>query len=404
MGTPTAPFENNKAFGVYIHFPYCEKLCSYCDFVVSANPRIPHREYAEAVLQELEHRAKRFEGLNLVSIYFGGGTPSLWDPFQIKNVIKAVATKFGGSHLREVTMEANPSPKLSQTLESLQGAGISRISLGVQTLQDSNLNLLNRSHTSIQALEDLEGILANTSFKKTSADLIYGLPGSTVDSVTRDTQKLCDMGIKHLSLYALTVEDGTPLNRAVQRKKIIVPEDDRVADQAEAVWETANRRGLFHYEISSCAVPGNEAIHNSLYWHQRAYMGLGVGAHGLEPISDNQQSPYQHRVYRQNTNKIKDYLKNPTRSGTESAHDRESWLQDLLIVRPRWLHGFRESEIYTHTLPLEEELIRREIQTFIGEGILIDENGKLRLSPRGVLFADAVTERLVSHIGHQASR
>jgi len=404
MGTPTAPFENNKAFGVYIHFPYCEKLCSYCDFVVSTNPRIPHKEYAEAVLQELDDRAKRFEGLDLVSIYLGGGTPSLWDPIQIKNVIEAIVTKFGGSHLREVTMEANPSADLSRTFDSLQGAGISRISLGVQTLQDTNLSLLNRSHTSLQALQDLEGILANTSFKNTSADLIYGLPGSTVDSVTRDTQILCDMGIKHLSLYALTVEDGTSLNRAVQRKKIIVPEDDRVADQAEAVWETANRGGLFHYEISSCAVPGNEAIHNSLYWHQRAYMGLGVGAHGLEPLSDSRETPYQHRVYRQNTNKVKDYIEHPTRSGTESAHDRMSWLHDLLIVRPRWLNGFRESEIYAHTFPMEEELMRREVQTFIAEGILIEDNEKLRLSARGILFADAVTERLVSHIGHQASR
>jgi len=399
----TEPFENPRAFGVYIHFPYCERICSYCDFVVTASSDIPHKNYANAVLREFEDRGPRFDDMDLVSIYFGGGTPSLWSPDQIAKIINRITDRYGREHIREITLEANPSPQLQGRLDALAKAGITRISLGIQSLDDATLQTLCRTHTASQALSDLERILVHPAFQKTSGDLIYGLPNSTVASVTQDAERICDLGISHLSMYALTLEEGTPLKRSVTRETISIPDDDHVADQAEAIWTVAQNSGLTLYEVSSAAVPGHEAIHNSLYWHQRGYLGLGVGAHGLEPAFSSASNAYARWVYRENTKKLPQYLAEPEGSAKETPHNRISWLQDLLIVRPRWLQGFLVDEIYAHTTSSEREKVMSELTRLENEDLLTLNGSHLRLTHRGLLFADSVTERLVSQIGHQAT-
>ena len=160
MNTPDAqePFKDPQAFGIYIHFPYCSSICSYCDFVVTATPQIPHHEYAAVILEEFHDRADRFDELELTSIYFGGGTPSLWDPKQVHRIIETICSRFGRNTVQEITLEANPSPELEANLDGFVKAGVNRISLGIQSLNNQILKELRRTHSAEEALSNLDQV------------------------------------------------------------------------------------------------------------------------------------------------------------------------------------------------------------------------------------------------------
>jgi oxygen-independent coproporphyrinogen-3 oxidase len=265
------------ALGLYVHFPYCRRRCPYCDFAIAIAPpgEIPHAAWADAVLEELSLRAPLVEGRELVSIYFGGGTPALWKPAEIGRVIAAAQARLGEA--QEITVEANPLDCRPETLAGLRAAGVNRISLGAQSVRDEDLVQLGRDHDAASALSAVAAV-RRAGFPRLSVDLIYAVPGLTTAAWERTLARAIGLGPDHLSLYQLTVEPQTPLAEAVRRGKVTPAPDELSAEQFETAHRLLEAAGWEHYEVSAYARPGARAVHNSLYWTGGEYLGIGNGA------------------------------------------------------------------------------------------------------------------------------
>ncbi|ACY15082.1 oxygen-independent coproporphyrinogen III oxidase [Haliangium ochraceum DSM 14365] len=273
--------------GVYVHVPWCRTLCPYCDFAVSVVGRsgIPHRAYLDALCAELSERAPALGDRELVSIYLGGGTPSLWEPACVAALIDAVTAALGARSALargalEITLEANPQDCAPERLAAWRQGGVNRLSIGVQSLRPQALAVLGRSH-----LGDGMAALAAAraaGFTRVSADAIFGVPGAAADrddsALDRSIEALAATGVGHLSVYELTIETRTAYGKAVRAGRMQPLAEDVLAAQYEAVHRALAARGYQHYEISSYARPGHRAVHNSLYWSGAEYLGLGCGA------------------------------------------------------------------------------------------------------------------------------
>ncbi len=266
---------------LYVHFPYCVHHCSYCDFNVVTPRRIPQRAFTDALLAELATRAGDL-GAPTRSLYFGGGTPSLWAPDELARVVEAVRRAPGLEPDAEVTLEANPAEVTAERVAAWRRMGISRVSLGVQALHDELLTRIERQHGVERALEAI-ALVAEGGFRSYSLDFIFGLPGQTPAAWEADLERIAGLGAPHLSVYALTVEPRTTLARFVERGRVVVPDDAAQAEMLFTARRVLRAAGFEHYEISSYARPGHRAVHNSGYWQWRPYLGLGPGAHGFVP-------------------------------------------------------------------------------------------------------------------------
>ncbi|HEU4430509.1 MAG TPA: radical SAM family heme chaperone HemW [Myxococcota bacterium] len=275
---------DSPTLGVYFHVPFCERICPYCDFpVVAARtlPRDAEERYVTALCAELEGRAEAFSGRQLATVYLGGGTPSLLDPDSVARLIGTARAAFAGTPA-EVTLEANPSTTERSRLAAFRAAGVNRLSVGVQSFDDETLRRLGRAHRAAEAHAFLEAA-RSADFSNLSLDLIFAAPGQTLAGVERDVRSAAAHAPDHVSAYALTLEPGTPFARAVAADKLAVPGDDEAAEMMLAIAGSLERAGLARYEISSWARPGRAAAHNRRYWQRRPVLGVGLGAHSLEP-------------------------------------------------------------------------------------------------------------------------
>jgi oxygen-independent coproporphyrinogen-3 oxidase len=268
--------------GIYIHFPWCRNLCPYCDFPVAvARPgkEPPHEAYRDAVLGELDDRAGGFAGRRLVSIYLGGGTPSLWRPDAIASVIEAAAGRFAADAAAlEVTIEANPADCTPATMAAWRAAGIGRVSIGVQSLDAGELVVLGRDHRMGDGPAAVAAALA-AGFRSVSADLILGAPTAGAHAgAPASVAALAASGAPHLSVYELTIEPRTRFGKLAARGELVPLAEEVLADLYVATHHALEAAGFEHYEVSSYARPGHRAIHNGLYWRGAEYLGLGVGA------------------------------------------------------------------------------------------------------------------------------
>jgi oxygen-independent coproporphyrinogen-3 oxidase len=272
-----------RPFGVYVHFPYCTHRCPYCDFAVTTEPVPGDRRYARAVLAELALRAPAFEGLSPASIYLGGGTPSLWDPDEVAEVLAAIRRRFRFPDGAEVTIEANPEGSDRGRLRALRAAGVNRVSIGAQSFDPGVLAKLGRRHGPEAAERAIRA--AADEVGNASVDLIYGARRSTVAIAASDAARAAGAGAAHVSAYQLTLDaevlaEEVPLARMRREGRLPLPSDDDAARQGAAIRQALRRAGLRRYEISNYARPGRESVHNRLYWEGEGYLGLGAGAWG----------------------------------------------------------------------------------------------------------------------------
>ncbi|MFL5377505.1 MAG: radical SAM family heme chaperone HemW, partial [Myxococcales bacterium] len=246
--------------GIYIHFPYCLSKCPYCDFASRAEAVIPQERYTEAVLRELRARAAQFAepSREVVSIYFGGGTPSLWDPSQVGRVLAACRDLFDVREGAEITLEANPGTTDEGRFTAFRKLGVNRLSIGVQSFADSQLLVLGRKHSASEAERAFRTARA-AGFDNVSLDLIHGGSGHTVEAAARDAASAVALGPEHISAYALTLTglaEDVPMAKAVRRGEVVLPSDDEQAAMGEAVRSELARGGYARYEISNFARPG----------------------------------------------------------------------------------------------------------------------------------------------------
>lgn len=266
---------------IYVHFPWCLAKCPYCDFVSYAKERedIDHDGYADAVIREAERRARTFGG-RIGSVFFGGGTPSLWDPRALGRTLRRFRELFPMTDEVEVTAECNPTSLDADGAKALVDVGVDRLSIGTQSLRREQLRFLGRLHDPAGAQRAIEGALA-AGVPRVSTDLIFGLPDQSPDDAREQASALADLGLRHLSCYQLTIEPGTQFGERKKRGLLPMADEAHVAESFLAIDEALSARGLRHYEISNYAAPGHEARHNLAYWKGDEYVGLGCAAYGF---------------------------------------------------------------------------------------------------------------------------
>ena len=284
-----APGIGEPGFGVYVHWPFCAAKCPYCDFNSHVRHQPPDQaRFAAAFAREIATLAARAPGRTVDSIFIGGGTPSLMEPATVAAILDAVAAHWPLATDVEVTMEANPSSVEAERFRGYRAAGVNRLSLGVQALNDHDLRFLGRLHDVGQALRAIE--IARANFPRLSFDLIYARPGQAPAAWGMELSQALKLAADHLSLYQLTVEPGTPFFALHEAGKLAVPDADAGSELYGVTQEVCDAAGLPAYEISNHAMPGAECRHNLVYWRYGEYAGVGPGAHGRLKLADGRHA------------------------------------------------------------------------------------------------------------------
>lgn len=374
-------------FGVYIHFPYCRKRCPYCDFAVHARARIPHEQYARAVVRELGDRAAAFAGRRLVSVYFGGGTPGLWRADCIGDVLRAVRQSFDSDGDVEVTVEANPDDLPRAQLDGLRAAGVTRLSLGVQSLEPKHLATLGRSHGRAEAERAVAEARA-AGFARLSIDLMFGMPSQTLTELEADLAGVLALEPDHVSVYNLTIEDRTAFGGLMRAGLLSIPDSGVCAEMYERIDARLAAAGFGHYEISSWARAGRRAVHNTLYWTGGEYLGLGCSAHSFRrlPGGGGERSSV--------VRSVDEWLRAPS-PATSEILDAAALEKEAVWLGLRLLDGVeRAAHARLHGVdPVAAHA--DEVARLVAEGLVRVTPERLALTPRGVLFADEVGARFV---------
>ena len=269
----------NGGFGIYVHWPFCQAKCPYCDFNSHVSREIDQNLWLRAYLSEIDRYAEMCGGRPLTSVFFGGGTPSLMNPEVVHGVLERIRSHWAISNNVEITLEANPGSVEAGRFAGYAQAGVNRISMGIQALNNRDLQRLGRIHSVEEARAAFD--IARAHFNRVSFDLIYARQDQTLSDWQSELREALSMAVDHLSLYQLTIEQGTAFGDRYNRGGLKgLPEDDLSADMYEATQDICGEAGMLAYEVSNHAKPGAESLHNSVYWKYGDYVGIGPGAHG----------------------------------------------------------------------------------------------------------------------------
>ena len=371
--------------GIYIHIPFCIQRCSYCNFfsVVSINLV---NEVINAIIKELSIRKDYLKNEPVQTIYFGGGTPSLLTIQQIEKLLNTVYTNFPVEQNAEITFEANPDDLTKNYLFDLKEVGINRLSIGIQSFDDDKLKILNRRHNATQAHEAVREA-QKAGFSNISIDLIYGLPFQSLDELETDLDKAFSLSIQHLSAYGLTFEEKTLLSKQ-KEKKIIEPADEELMIKMyELLLEESSKKGFDAYEISNFSLPGFYSRHNSSYWNQTPYLGVGPSAHSYNGISRQ----WNVAAIQKYTEGI---LKNSTFYEQEilSLEDRYN---EYVLLGLRTKNGINIDALEQNFGTELKDFCLENIKTFIDNEKVYWCGSFLRLNTKGKLISDTIIAQLM---------
>jgi putative oxygen-independent coproporphyrinogen III oxidase len=379
-----------KAFGVYVHWPFCLSKCPYCDFNSHVrHTAIDEERFARAFAREIETMAARVPGRDVASIFLGGGTPSLMQPQTVGAILDAIGKHWRVAPGAEVTLEANPTSVEAARFAGYRAAGVNRVSLGVQALDDFSLKELGRLHSAREALDAVA--IARKSFERYSFDLIYARPEQTPAMWADELKLAISEAAEHLSLYQLTIEEGTPFFGLHAAGKLKTPDESRARALYDVTQEVCARHDLPAYEISNHARAGAECRHNLVYWRGQEYAGIGPGAHGRLDIGGARHATATEK-------RPEAWLMRVEANGhgvvTDDVLNREERADEFLLMGLRLKEGI-DPERYT---ALSGRAIDpRRIAVLREEGaIAVDADGRLRVTPTGFPVLDAVVADLAA--------
>jgi oxygen-independent coproporphyrinogen III oxidase len=381
----------SENFGVYVHVPFCARKCSYCDFYSIEGTALKDR-YLVALQREIAKMARRTAAAAVDSIYLGGGTPTMMSPIDIERILVEIERFFTIAPTAEITIEVNPGTVDSNALRALRSLGINRVSVGVQSFDDSALSFLGRIHTAKEARACF-GSAQAAGFENISIDLIFAIPGQSRTDLKKVLAEALEMAPQHLAAYSLIVEEHTPLHTLVQVGKVHPVAEDEEAEQFMMTMETLEDAGYDHYEVSNYAKPGYRSRHNSSYWHHHNYLGFGPAAHSFWV------DPREGDAWRwANVRQVNAYCDLITRDGSPVAMAEQLGTREL--VNERIFLGLRSDGLSLSQLSSElgyeatgEQ--RAYIHQIVARGLAALKDGSVRLTREGFLLCDEICAHLM---------
>lgn len=387
-----------KPIGLYIHIPFCAKKCKYCDFVSFVGESKKIQEYIECLQKELimvgaqnkqDNQEGRDELLEVATVYFGGGTPSFLPAEEIQKIMDTIRKHFILKQDCEITIEINPGTASREKFLTYQKAGINRLSIGLQAIQEHVLNVIGRIHD-YQKFEETYQMARELGFQNINVDLMIGLPKQNVVDVEKSVEKIISLNPEHISVYSLIVEEGTKLAQEIQEGSLILPKEETERKEYWTVKKMLEEAGYVHYEISNFAKPGKASRHNTDCWSQKEYMGFGIAAHS-----------YTDGIRYSNTEDLEKYITNIQKDKAEDnfifheKQDVEAQMKEYMLLGLRKIQGveisrFKEkygiNPIYYYRLELDQ-LVRDDL-------VEVDDDF-IKLTKRGIDFANLVWEKFV---------
>ena len=369
--------------GIYIHIPFCKQACNYCDFHFSTSLK-KKDEMVLALAKEITMRKNEFVNNVIETIYFGGGTPSRLTINDLKLLMDAVFDNYSISENPEITLEANPDDLSEEYLISLKQLGINRLSIGIQSFFEDDLQMMNRAHNSAEAKKCLE--IATKYFDNISVDLIYGIPNMSNDKWKQNIETALSFGIPHISSYALTVESKTALDKLIQKGQIAEPKDEVASEHFMILVETLEANGFVHYELSNFGKPDYFSRNNSAYWLGKKYIGIGPSAHSYDGIS---------RSWNIANNSL--YLKNiqedklPNETEKLSVADRYN---EYIMTGLRTIWGVSLGRIQSEFGQKYLDYLMKQSQKFLNDDLLFIENDILKPTKKGKFLTDGIASDL----------
>jgi len=387
--TPLIPSEvegRTQPLAVYIHWPFCVSKCPYCDFNSHVRAKIDETGWRDALLADLAAEAAALPDRTVTSIFFGGGTPSLMDPATTGAIIDAVARHWSIDARCEITLEANPNSVEADRFKGFAAAGVGRVSLGLQALDDAALKMLGRAHSVAEGLKALD--IAQTHFARVSFDLIYDRPGHTPAAWQAELARALAFGTEHLSLYQLTIEPSTAFARLHADGKLILPDADTSADLFDLTQAMTATAGLPAYEVSNHARAGAQSRHNLAYWRYDDYIGVGPGAHGrrLQTATERHKKP---------ENWIAAIAATGTGCNVANTLDSPARATEALLMGLRLTEGIDAAHFKARTgQPLDASLDTAARARLVTQGLIERSHDRLQLTPQGRPLLNAILAAL----------
>lgn len=364
--------------GIYIHIPFCKSKCAYCNFfsVVSEKQRA---DYLEALKREAVARKDYLGGEEVRTVYFGGGTPSLLEPKEVSEILEVLKCNYKIA-ASEITLETNPDTVSKESLLEYKSIGINRLSIGIQSFFDDDLQYLSRKHDSKHAMQVLEWA-KEIGFQEVTLDLIYGIPTLTDEKWRSNLEIFFSTGFNHLSAYALTVEEKTALGQRINKGVAAPVDEDAMLRQYEMLVEMTKNQGFEHYEISNFARPGHYSKHNTIYWKGEKYLGLGPSAHSFDGVS---------RQW--NVASVKDYCENyPFEREELTLDDRYN---EYIMTSLRTMWGVDLEYIRANFGEIYAERFKNQTKSHLLSGKMYQKGEKFILNDNGMLFADGIAAEM----------
>ncbi|KEZ51079.1 radical SAM family heme chaperone HemW [Metabacillus indicus] len=374
----------------YFHIPFCEQICHYCDFNKVFLKNQPVDEYLDSMHKEMKNTVKKTPADRLKTIFIGGGTPTALNEFQMEKLLTSIAEEFPVGGLHEYAAEANPGEVSLEKLKIMKELGVNRLSFGVQTFNDRLLEKIGRSHRSEDVMKTI-GLAEKAGFDNISIDLMYGLPGQTMDDFKETLHTAFSLDVQHYSSYSLIVEPKTVFYNLMSKGKLLLPPQEEEAAMYELLMEEMDKHGFAQYEISNFAKPGYESMHNLTYWNNEEYFGIGAGAHS-----------YGGGVRRANAGPLKKYMSLVEEEGfpytSEHIVSKAEAMEEEMFLGLRKSAGVSRARFYEKFGMRMEQVFGQQIKEQIANG-LIEENGDfLSLTHKGKLLGNEVFQAFLGVI------
>jgi oxygen-independent coproporphyrinogen III oxidase len=369
--------------GIYLHIPFCKQACNYCNFHFTTSLRYK-TDLVNALIKEIELQKDFLQGESIATIYFGGGTPSLLTLEECRLILEKIRQVFNIDDGAEITLEANPDDITKEKLVAWKDLGINRLSIGIQSFFDEDLLWMNRAHNAREAIDNLQ--LAITEFNNISIDLIYGSPLLSDDMWKKNVETAINLNIPHLSCYALTIEEKTPLHKLILLNKTANVDTDKQARQFLLLMQWLKENGYDHYEVSNFAKPGYRSRHNSSYWQEKKYLGLGPSAHSYNVVIRKWNIA--------NNNNYIEAINNGKLETEREVLTETQKLNEYIMISLRTMEGLDLEKIKSVWGEEKLKTVNERLIRFKENDLVIKEANKIKLTEEGMLRADGIAADL----------